>query len=490
MKNAVQLICYADRLGSTLQGLRELLAGPLAGLFGGVHVLPFFHPIDGADAGFDPIDHTEVDSRLGSWNDVRALAREVDLMADVIVNHVSSRSPQFLDYCAHGDRSPFAGMFLTYGSVFPQGATEQQLLAIYRPRPGLPFTSMTLADGSRRVLWTTFTPEQVDIDVAHPEGIRYLENILVRLADSGVRAIRLDAVGYAVKRAGRSCFMMPETFDFIRGFSGRARALGLEVLVEIHSHYQRQVEIARQVDYVYDFALPPLVLHAFFNGTARGLKRWIAVRPANALTVLDTHDGIGVIDIGADAADPASHPGLVPDAEIDQLVRRIHANSRGESARATGAAASNLDLYQVNCTFHDALARDDLRYLLARAIQFFLPGVPQVYYVGLLAGGNDMELLARTGTGRDINRHHYSHQEIDEAIERPVVADLFGLIRLRNSHPAFGGRFELLPSPDEVLDLCWRHGEAVARLRVDLRSAEHRIEWTPGPCPVQLRMLA
>src|SRR5690606_5704174 len=131
----------------------------------GVHVLPFFHPIDGSDAGFDPIDHTQVDARLGDWDDVRTLAEDVEVMADVIVNHVSSRSPQFLDFSARGAASRYAGMFLTLDGVFPQGASEQQLLAIYRPRPGLPFTPVTLADGSRRILWTTFTPEQVDIDV-------------------------------------------------------------------------------------------------------------------------------------------------------------------------------------------------------------------------------------------------------------------------------------------------------------------------------------
>jgi len=483
MRNAVQLICYADRLGGTLPGLRELLAGPLAGLFGGVHVLPFFHPIDGADAGFDPIDHTQVDPRLGSWKDVEALAGDVEVMADVIVNHMSCRSPQFQDYSRRGSASAYDGMFLTLDRVFPQGASELDLRAIYRPRPGLPFTSVTLDDGSRHILWTTFTAEQIDIDVHHPEGQRYLDSILSRLSQNGVKAIRLDAVGYAVKRAGTSCFMLPQTFDFIREFSARAATLGLEVLVEIHSYYKRQVEIAQQVDRVYDFASPPLVLHAFFAGTARYLKRWIEVRPTNALTVLDTHDGIGVIDAGADATDPVLHPGLLPDAEIELLVETIHRNSHGESLRATGEAASNLDLYQVNCTFYDALARNDLRYLLARAIQFFLPGIPQVYYVGLLAGRNDMELLARTRVGRDINRRHYTRGEIDEALQRPVVQDLCALIRLRNTHPAFGGRFELVDSPDEVLELRWTAGGAVATLRVDLRSGAHAIECRGGEQP-------
>ena len=297
MRNQVQLITYVDRLGGTLSGLEGLLQGPLAGLFGGVHLLPFFDPIDGADAGFDPIDHTEVDRRLGSWADVAALARGTELMADVIVNHVSSRSAQFRDFAANGATSAYAGMFLAFDKVFADGASERDLLAIYRPRPGLPFTAMTFADGSRRLLWTTFTAEQVDIDVTHPRGMEYLESILRVLAANGIRMIRLDAVGYAIKKAGTSCFMLPETFEFIHGFTRRARQHGLEVLVEVHSHFEQQIEIARQVDWVYDFALPPLVLHAFTSGTARHLRNWIAVRPRNAVTVLDTHDGIGIIDM-------------------------------------------------------------------------------------------------------------------------------------------------------------------------------------------------
>jgi sucrose phosphorylase len=473
MRNQVQLICYADRLGGTLRGLRQLLTGPLAGLFGGVHLLPFFHPIDGSDAGFDPIDHTQVDDRLGDWDDIRMLAAEVEVMADVIVNHISSRSPQFLDFSAHGGNSRYDGLFLTLDSVFPRGATERELLAIYRPRPGLPFTPMTLADGSRRILWTTFTPEQLDIDVDHPEGKRYLDGILRTFAENGVRLIRLDAVGYAIKRAGSSCFMTDETFAFIHQFSARARRLGLEVLVEIHSHHQLQLRIAREVDWVYDFALPPLVLHAFFAGTPRYLKDWIAIRPTNSLTVLDTHDGIGVIDIGADAHDPKAHPGLVPVDVIDRLVRQVHANSGGDSLRATGAAASNLDLYQVNCTFFDALGRNELHYLLSRAIQFFLPGIPQVYYVGLLAGSNDMALLARTGVGRDINRHHYTRGEIEEAMARPVVADLLALIRLRNAHPAFQGSFALLPADADTLHMRWHAADAEVQLQVNFATSTH-----------------
>ena len=142
MKNQVQLSTYVHRLsGVGFRELQELLTdGPFAGLFGGVHLLPFFRQTDGADTGFDPIDHTKVDPRLGSWDDVRALSERTDLMADLIVNHISIRSPQFTDFRKRGDSSCYAFMFLTYGRVFPDGAAEAELLKIYRPRPGLPFT--------------------------------------------------------------------------------------------------------------------------------------------------------------------------------------------------------------------------------------------------------------------------------------------------------------------------------------------------------------
>jgi len=490
MKNQVQLIAYVDRLsGGGLRELTALLNGPLADAFGGAHLLPFFHPIDGADAGFDPIDHTTVDPRLGDWGDLRALGNTVELMADLIVNHISSHSPQFQNYLQKGAESPYAGLFLTYDRVFPHGATEAELLRIYRPRPGLPFTYTTLATGEKRLLWTTFTPQQIDIDVTHPEGKAYLDAILARFHAAGIRAIRLDAVGYAIKKPGTSCFMIPETFRFIDALTAQARALGIEVLVEVHSHYKRQVEIARQVDWVYDFALPPLVLHALYKADAAPLAAWLAVRPQNSITVLDTHDGIGVIDVGADGPE---NPGLLEQGDIHDLVETIHERSHDQSRQATGAAANNLDLYQVNCTYFDALGRDETLYLMARALQFFVPGIPQVYYVGLLAGGNDMELLERSGVGRDINRHHYTPAEVEAALAKPVVRKLLELVRLRNTHPAFSGTCTVESPAKHLLTLTWTHAAEWARLQLDLARPSAVIEYSgePNGSAVTLRIAA
>ncbi len=467
MRNCVHLMTYANRLGGNrLEDLGRLLDGPLKGIFGGVHILPFFYPIDGADAGFDPIDHSTVDPRIGTWSNISALSGTFEITADLIVNHISSRSRQFQDFLKNSDKSPYSEMFLTFGSVFPNGATEEDLLRIYRPRPGLPFTTITLANDQKSLLWTTFTSQQMDINVRHPQGNTYWKAILQRFQEHGIKTVRLDAAGYVIKKPGTSCFMIPETFDFIDELTDYAKSLGLEVLVEIHAYYRQQIAIAHRVDRVYDFALPPLILHALFNKTARYLKHWLAISPRNAVTVLDTHDGIGVIDIGAAADDPVLS-GLVPPEELIALVETIHEKSAGQSRKATGPAASNLDLYQVNCTFYDALGRNDRDYLIARAIQFFTPGIPQVYYVGLLAGMNDMKLLEETNVGRDINRHYYAWDEVQEALARPVVQDLLKLIHFRNEHSAFQGTFSLLTCIDPVLVIRWNNAESWAQLEID-----------------------
>ena len=461
MRNQVQLIAYADRFGGSLAGLGRLLDGPLAGLFGGVHVLPFFRPYDGADAGFDPVDHLEVDPRLGDWADLAALCRGRDVVADLIVNHVSDRSGPFLDVVERGDRSPDAGMFLTYDRVFPAGATEADLVRIIRPWPGLPVTPVTLG-GRQRLAWTTFTPHQIDLDVHHPTARRYLSDVLARLAGCGVRTVRLDAVGYSVKTAGTSCFLTPETVDFVLDIAAEARALGLQVLTEVHAHHRYSGLLAPHVDRVYDFAFAPLVLHAVLTGDGGPLRDWLARRPANAVTVLDTHDGIGLVDAGPGRE--AADAGLLSSGQLDALAAAMAANSGGTSRASRVWAGRGGGVYQVSCTAYDAVGRDDRRYLLARLLQLFVPGIPQVYYVGLLAGRNQPYA---GGDAREVNRRRYTEAEVVEALGQPVVAELAEAIRLRNRHPAFGGAFRVLDSPAGELRLAWTAEGAGLELRVD-----------------------
>ena len=322
----------------------------------------------------------------------------------------------------NGEASPHYPMFLTMSTIFPDGATEEELTRIYRPRPGLPFTAIRLGDRLRYV-WTTFTPQQIDIDVRAEAGRAYLTSILDAVADAGVTQVRLDAVGYAIKTPGTTSFMTPETFAFIEEFTDQARARGVEVLVEVHSYYQRQIEIGRSVDLVYDFALPPLVLHALYTGDGSALVRWMEVRPPNAVTVLDTHDGIGVIDVGADQTEPG-RPGLLTPEQIDQLVEEststpeARRHGRRGRRRQPGPVPGELDLLRRARRGRCAVpggAGDPVLHA----------GVPQVYYG--CAGRRQRPGVAGTHPGW--TRHqpsYYTADEIAADLERPVVRALWG----------------------------------------------------------------
>jgi sucrose phosphorylase len=278
--------------------------------------------------------------------------------------------------------------------------------------------------------------------------------------------------------------MTDDTLAYVAELREHARRLGIEVLAELHSHFDQQIRMSAAVDRVYDFALAPLVLHALLAGDGRPLRRWLGLRPQNAVTVLDTHDGIGVVDVGTDQTGGAPTP-LLDAGQVRELARRVHENSGGTSVLATGQTADAADAYQIDCTFYDALGRDRERYLLARLVQFFLPGIPQVYYVGLLAGRNDPALVARTGDGRELNRRRYSDEELAAALEQPVVQDLLGLIRFRNRHPAFQGSFSCLDGPGGGFELRWRNGPHEARLAPDFAAGTYALSATGPAGPEQ-----
>jgi len=471
MTTGVRLLTYADRLGGDLAALRAVLDGPLADAVG-VHILPFYTPFDGYDTGFDPVDHAAVDARLGTWNDVRAIAESREVTADIIVNHVSADSAEFVDWQARGAASDAHGMFLTFDAVFPHGADEASITSFYRPRPGLPFTAYTVA-GERRLVWTTFMPSQIDLDVRHPAALAYLDRVVNAIASAGVSVVRLDAVGYAIKTPGSDSFMTKHTLEFVSEIAARLRARGLRVLVEVHAHYSQQLAIAPLVDLVYDFALPPLLLHALDSESSDRLAHWIDIRPHNAVTVLDTHDGIGVIDAGPSG----EREGLLSHDEMARLFAVADRATGGHSTLASVVPQWASIPHQINATF-PSVVDDDLDYLLCRAVQFFVPGEPQVYYVGLLNGRDDRALFQSTGQGRDVNRHRYSTEEFVAALAQPVPQSILGLMRLRRDSPAFGGEFRAERESDHALALTWTAPDEVVRLDVDFRRSHRALAVT------------
>ncbi len=468
--SGTSILVYAERVGGNLGEIEKLLKGPLKD-FDGIHVLPFFHPYDGDDAGFDPIDHTIVDPRLGTWADFKRISETHELTADLIVNHASNLSPEFLDWQEKGDASEYNGLFLTFDTVFPQGGTEEMITSFYRPRPGFPFTAYEVA-GKRRLVWTTFMPSQVDIDIKHEQGMAYLKRILEALKSGGVKVVRLDAVGYAVKTPGTDSFMTKETLEFVKEITALIHSYDMRVLVEVHAHYTQQLDIAPLVDLIYDFQTAPLLLHSFFTGTVDRLDNWFKLRPGNCLNVLDTHDGYGVIDGGP----IGGRPGLITQDEMAHIFKVAEKNTGGHSAIASVIPQWFSLPHQINATLPNIVA-NDTAYVIMRAVQFFLPGEPQVYYVGLFNGMDDQELFRKTAQGRDTNRHNYTPAEIAEALEQPVTRAIIALARVRK-HPAFDGAFSWKVTGEDSMSLSWVNGSDSLELSFALKNPSLKITAT------------
>ena len=457
LKNAVQLIVYPDRIGSNLADLVRFLDGPVGEAIGGVHLLPPFP--SNADGGFSPLTHREIDPAVGSWCDVEALAARFDLCLDLVLNHVSDQSPEFLDFQRLGAASEFAPLFVDVDALGE--ITPDDLAKIHIRKEKEPFRALVLGDGHEKRVWCTFTRHQIDLDYRSPETFALMDENLRQMTAHGVRLFRLDAFGYTTKQIGTSCFLVePQVWTILEWFRDKAAQYKAEVLPEVHDHPSWQHGIAARGMWCYAFALPPLVLHALLDVNSRYLKAWLRMCPRQQITVLDTHDGICIPDV----------EGLLPEAEIEGLVENVSARSADPITRGSAANVHSVGaIYQLTCTFYDALKRDDDAYIAARAIQFFAPGIPQVYYVGLLAGENDTALMEATGELRDINRHPYSLAEAEAALAQPVVERLLALMRLRSTHPAFDGDFALEYANDTCVAMGWVAGEQSCKVLVDLR---------------------
>lgn len=427
LKNEVMLITYADSMGNNLKDLHKVLNQYYAKAVGGVHILPFFP--SSADRGFAPMCYDRVDPNFGTFADVEAIGKDYYLMFDFMVNHISAHSAYFQDLLQKKDQSAYKDFFIRYSDFWENGEpTQEQVDLIYKRKPRAPYIEAEFADGSKEKVWCTFCEEQIDLDVRKDATKQFIKQTLVDMCHHGAAIIRLDAFAYAIKKPDTSCFFVePDIWELLYDIEKTVKAEGAEILPEIHEHYTIPMKIADKGFWIYDFALPVLTLHALYNHTGVYLKQWMERCPMHQFTTLDTHDGIGIVDV----------KDLLPDEEVDKVKEQMYQQGANVKKIYSSEAYNNLDIYQVNTTYYSALGNQDDAYLLARAIQFFAPGIPQVYYVGMLAGSNDVDLMERTKNGRDINRHYYSLEEVAEQQQRPVVQKLKELMELRNTHPAF-----------------------------------------------------
>jgi len=475
VKNQVQLITYPDSLGGNLRTLNYVLETYFPGLFkGGIHILPSF-PSSG-DRGLAPLTYLEIEPQFGVWEDIRRISEKHDILLDLMVNHISAKSTYFLDFLENGRKSEYADLFITVDKIWPDGNPPQEEIEKIFLRRKEPFSNFMIEKtGEMESIWTTFgktTPsEQIDMDMNSQVARQLLTEFMTNFNKNKVKIVRLDAVGYVIKKRGTTCFFVePEIYRFLEWISKLANSLDIELLPEAHADYTTQFRLAEKGYWIYDFILPYTVLDALLNKTSERLKEYLKIRPHRQFTMLDCHDGMPIKpDLNglykSEVARKLVDICLERGANLSLIFSQKHKDPDG------------FDVHQIRCAFYPMLGCNDDAYLAARVIQFFTPGVPQVYYVGLLAGKNDQSAVARSGEGRDINRHNFSIEEIDQAVQEDVVQRLLKLIRFRNGYPAFNGEFKILDSAQDEVRLSWQKDDKICTLNIDLKTSKSVIEY-------------
>ncbi|MBN1302998.1 MAG: sucrose phosphorylase [Anaerolineales bacterium] len=466
IKNQVQLITYPDSLGGDLKVLHRVLETHFKEVFkGGIHILPPF-PSSG-DRGFAPLTYLEIEPVFGAWEDIKRIGEKYNVLLDLMVNHISAKSIYFQDFLNKGRKSEFADLFLPVEKLWPDGGPSHQELEKLFLRRENPYSDFTIEGNGETIrVWTTFgrtnPSEQIDMDINSEIFRQLIREFLTGFSQNKVKIVRLDAVGYVIKKPGTSCFFVePEIYQFLDWIAELARSLDIALLLEVHDCYRTQFKLAEHGYWIYDFILPYTVLHTLVNRNSKKLIEYLKIRPHRQFTMLDCHDGVPVKPDVNDLYDSADAHRLVEiclerGSNLSLIYSPEHRDPDG------------FDVHQICGTYYSMLGCDDHAYLAARAIQFFTPGVPQVYYVGLLAGENDLEVLKYAKDGREINRHNYTLEEIQQEVKKEVVQRLLNLIRFRNKYPAFDGQFSVVDSEDEVVHLVWQKGEKQCWLKINL----------------------
>lgn len=552
---------YPDSIGERLSDLVTLLRKPeFKQAFSLLYILPTFFNSD-LDRGFSIIDY-DINPELVGPEDIQALkALNIEFKFDLVLNHLSVRSPQFQDLLAHGDASDYRDFFVDWnafwkdhGTMGPDGYVVPDdwcLKKLFMRKPGLPILMVRFPDGSLRPYWNTFYQKviyqelgmddlaplaeldaeaksqlleltneairanahidtvnfgsfgayrqqicdiveskrdylgQMDLNAQSEKVWEFYAETFAKLKSYGARIIRLDAFAYLHKQPGEANFFnKPGTWEYLDRLKRIALDYDLIIFPEIHAEYGRGLheEVAAEGFPIYDFFFPGLIIDALDRGHNRALLNWIQEvnrKGLSTINMLGCHDGIPVLDLRGVEVDGGLRPGLLDDAQIEATMERL-IDRGGRVKNLYGADGKKIAYYQLNATFFSALGEDERKLLLARAVQMFIPGIPQVWYLDLFAGRNDYVAADHGGPAghKEINRTNLSLQEIEEGLHRPIVLDQLDLIRMRNLAPAFRGELSIPETEPARLVLKWKKDSAIAELDANLSDLTFSIRYT------------
>lgn len=324
---------------------------------------------------------------------------------------------------------------------------------------------------------------QMDVNAESPLVWDFYEDTLKKLSGYGCTILRLDAFAYLHKQVGESNFFnKPGTWDYLERIKKIAQQNNLMLLPEIHAEYGLHLhdEVANKGYYIYDFFLPGLTIHTIENKTSKAILRWakeIIAKGYKTINMLGCHDGIPVLDLKGKEINGVYNKGLLEDAEIERIMTTIMERG-GRVKNLYDPSGNKISYYQINATFFSALGEDEQKLLLARAIQMFMPGIPQVWYLDIFAGKNNYEAADNGGSAghKEINRTILSMQDIEQGLKRDVVKNQLVIIHLRNTSDAFSGEVEINDAEDDFLDIKWTNGNSFAHLKANLKTKDFTID--------------
>ena len=457
----VVLIAYGDmirRKGEMpLSTLKNFCDRRLRDAVNGIHILPFSP--SSSDGGFSVIDYREVDSSLGSWLEVERIGRDYKLMVDLVLNHCSRESDWFKSYVR--GIAPYSNYFIE------EEPGQEWLKNVTRPRPHDLLSPTETPEGTRHI-WTTFSADQVDVNWECPNVLFDFLDILLDYVARGARIVRLDAVAFLWKAKGTPCIHLPETHEVIKLFRDVLSIVAPHVILLTETNVPHEENVSYfgdgdEAQMVYQFALPPLLLHALLKGDSQFLQKWASglgelPEGCSYFNFTASHDGVGVRPL----------TGLVPDGELDWMIERVQERGGVVSYRALpdGGKAP----YEMNVTYRSALQVLDnpelgaRRFICSQAVMLAMAGIPGVYFHSIVGEHNWTEGPEREGgVSRDINRRRLSWREIEKLLDDPEgeagwIANVYAsMLRVRRGCAAF--------HPDAAQTIVATPGNSFAILR-------------------------
>ncbi len=437
----ILLITYGDSIRSKdespLLTLNTFLSKHLFELISTVHVLPFF-PFS-SDDGFSVIDYRTVNPDLGDWEDIHRIADKFKMMFDLVINHVSRESLWFYDFVS--DREPACNYFIEYPA-------ETDVSQVTRPRNSPLLVPINTHRGVR-YLWATFSEDQIDLNFSNPDVLIEFVDILLGYIQHGASMIRLDAIAFLWKQLGTSCVHLPQTHEVVKLFRTIFELCFVDriLLTETNVPHNENMSYfgdADEAHMIYQFSLPPLLLHALNRGHSRYLTKWASELPelddnCTYLNFTASHDGIGLRAL----------EGIISPKEVDELIESMHNFGGFVSMKANPDGKDSP--YEINISLFSALqgTRRGIdqwqirRFICSQTIMLGLQGIPAIYIHSLLATENDLHGVELTGRLRSINRKQWDNKELDELLNNPdthharVLDELKSLISTRRSEPCF-----------------------------------------------------